>query len=580
MGRIFLAAVLATWSVPSYGQQFSVERKWSDLSGRFSVVAGLKSFDEDSVELQKTNGKAIRIPRSRLSKKDLEFISSVDSIKQSEEQAKLIAPHLGQIVERPGATVEIIDALRSEYPNAVGGHLIGGFVYAQAGNESSQLKRSRKCFEDAVDLLTSIEKHFPGLHRKSLASALNNRGVLALRQGQISSGVNYLAQAAEAAESEIPLAVYHNSSMLLNSGIDLGAGKGKLAKILAKGKPESTDVIPDYLMYSLDQDSYLTTTESKQETGSSSQQKINAANNVTTPGKFLVGYGSGLLIAPSLVLTNRHVAEGHSGFRIRNDSGLSIKATTQKVSTSDDIDLAVLALEQPIDAEPFPIRPNVPKIGESFVVLGYPIPQVLEASLTASRGIVSKLVTEDLQILHDASTDPGNSGGPCVDDKGNVIGVHFAGSAIAKNNRNYAISPAAIKMFLTGVKGYAAVPARTETLDFASTIANNRDSVFMIECYSDERITESQSAMPDEPNLLVKHSIFPDRTCLSCFGKGLVDCPACTSGYISKRKTVQVGVNPFTKRPLSGEKSFKSPCSRCSSGKLNCRACGGSGRRK
>lgn len=60
------------------------------------------------------------------------------------------------------------------------------------------------------------------------------------------------------------------------------------------------------------------------------------------------------------------------------------------------------------------------------MALGYPMTQVLEQSLTANQGIVSKLVSGDLNMLHDATIDGGSSGGPCIDQFGNAIGVNYA----------------------------------------------------------------------------------------------------------------------------------------------------------
>jgi hypothetical protein len=155
---------------------------------------------------------------------------------------------MSRVATHPAATVEIINALRSEYPAAIGAHMIGSCVNAVVDDGPSSLTRSRRCADDAIKTLNAVEEHFPGLHRKTLASVLNNRAVLSIRQGNIMGAANYLNQAANLLPDELPFAVYHNASMLLNSEVELGNSRTKLAITVAKGRPQSAEQVPGYLV--------------------------------------------------------------------------------------------------------------------------------------------------------------------------------------------------------------------------------------------------------------------------------------------------------------------------------------------
>ncbi len=53
-------------------------RTWRDASGKFSVVAELKSVDAKFVSLTKTDGRIIKVPLSSLSKADQQFLDSLN----------------------------------------------------------------------------------------------------------------------------------------------------------------------------------------------------------------------------------------------------------------------------------------------------------------------------------------------------------------------------------------------------------------------------------------------------------------------------------------------------------------------
>ena len=137
------------------------------------------------------------------------------------------------------------------------------------------------------------------------------------------------------------------------------------------------------------------------------------------------GHGSGFLISePGYVLTNHHVVSGSKQV-IVIVAGAKHKATVVRSNPARDV--ALLKLDSDYDFEPMHINSNPVRLGEEIYVVGTPLDEQLEFSI--SRGIISARRTLNQKIYYqtDAAVNPGNSGGPVFDSSGNVIGITVAG---------------------------------------------------------------------------------------------------------------------------------------------------------
>ena len=77
----------------------------------------------------------------------------------------------------------------------------------------------------------------------------------------------------------------------------------------------------------------------------------------------------------------------------------------------------------------FPLSADRPELLQDIYVAGYPFGKNISSSVKVTKGIISSLTGignnfSNIQI--DAALQPGNSGGPILDEKGNVIGVAVA----------------------------------------------------------------------------------------------------------------------------------------------------------
>lgn len=190
------------------------------------------------------------------------------------------------------------------------------------------------------------------------------------------------------------------------------------------------------------------------------------------------GVGSGVVIAPDgLVLTNCHVVEGAKEVRLQDAEGRVMEA--RMLGVDPDTDLALLRAGSARDLPHAALGDSKKlKRGQLVVAIGNPLG--FESTVTA--GVISALgrslrarngrLIEDV-IQTDAALNPGNSGGPLVSSRGQVIGINTAvimGAqgicfAVASNTAQFVLSElikhGRVRRGYIGVSGQtAAVPRR------------------------------------------------------------------------------------------------------------------------
>ncbi len=146
-----------------------------------------------------------------------------------------------------------------------------------------------------------------------------------------------------------------------------------------------------------------------------------------SPSRTVIVTGSGFYVsANGDLITNNHVIKGC-------DDAVVVKRGTARIVARDvKNDLALLHLVARPDTgtvKPVAFRSTPMQLGESVYVLGYPYSGMLDNGVNFTSGMVSSsagMDNDSTRFQLTAPVQPGNSGGPVLDQAGNLLGVVVA----------------------------------------------------------------------------------------------------------------------------------------------------------
>ena len=147
------------------------------------------------------------------------------------------------------------------------------------------------------------------------------------------------------------------------------------------------------------------------------------------------GSGSGFIIDDEgFILTNNHVIESASRITVTLADGRSFRA--EVVGADPAIDVALLRISGASDLPEAPLgNSDELRVGEWVCAIGNPLGYVHSVTVGVVSFIGRKLFDPSLDdyIQTDAAINFGNSGGPLINSRGEVIGINSAISSRASN---------------------------------------------------------------------------------------------------------------------------------------------------
>ena len=196
--------------------------------------------------------------------------------------------------------------------------------------------------------------------------------------------------------------------------------------------------------------------------GSSSNPDCKKERTVKKELDLYTSQGTSFFISNNgYMVTNYHIID-------KCDDNVKIKYKTKdydvRVVAKDRIlDLALLEAKNIERTKYLSLSSNPPEKLQKIIAVGYPFGKWISDDLKFTSGIISSIKgpeDDSTRIQIDASLNPGNSGGPIVDDdNGKVIGVAVAKlDPSVSSGTNFAIKASSLKNFLVANKIKPSVP--------------------------------------------------------------------------------------------------------------------------
>lgn len=206
--------------------------------------------------------------------------------------------------------------------------------------------------------------------------------------------------------------------------------------------------------------------------------------------------GSGFALNNGYLITNYHVIEDAKSIVVKGVKGNFTEAYQVEIVASDKYnDLALLKINDNrftgFGTIPYKVKTTTSEVGEDVFVLGYPMRSTMGDEIKLTTGVISSKTgfQGDVSLYQiSAPVQPGNSGGPLFDGKGNLIGIVSAKHTGAENV-GYAIKTSYLKNLVETVSSSAAIlPLNNSISDLSLTskVKNVKNFVFMIECFDKE----------------------------------------------------------------------------------------------
>tara|TARA_B100001093_G_C26835495_1_gene1018149 strand:- start:48 stop:1352 length:1305 start_codon:yes stop_codon:yes gene_type:complete len=157
--------------------------------------------------------------------------------------------------------------------------------------------------------------------------------------------------------------------------------------------------------------------------------------------------GSGFYInSEGYLITNEHVVESCKKVWVKDEGGTNAGLIIRKDKV---FDLAVIKVNKKIKQY---AKFGSIRTGEDAIALGYPLGKALGSEIKVTKGNISALTgfEGDQNFLQfTAPIQPGSSGGPLLNEKGNLVGVSTANlEGVMFQNINFAVKGTIVQKFL------------------------------------------------------------------------------------------------------------------------------------
>lgn len=202
--------------------------------------------------------------------------------------------------------------------------------------------------------------------------------------------------------------------------------------------------------------------------------------------------GTGFALNLGYIATNYHVVENAEKIEVYGIGGnITTKYNASVIATDRNNDLALIQIKdvnfKSFGDIPYRVKTTTSDVGEDVFVLGYPLITTMGNDIKLTTGIVSSKTgyMGDVALYQiSAPIQPGNSGGPLFDSKGNLIGIVNAKHKGAENV-GYAIKASYLNNLVESLMNSSSIlPTnnKVSSMNLTNKVKNIEKYVFMIVC--------------------------------------------------------------------------------------------------
>ena len=204
--------------------------------------------------------------------------------------------------------------------------------------------------------------------------------------------------------------------------------------------------------------------------------------------------GSAFALNDGYIITNYHVIKEATDVKVHGVKGDVHKGYEAQVIVVDkNNDLALLKIIDKgytgVPNPPYAIQTKIEDVGESIWTLGYPLTDIMGTEIKYTEGTISAKsgIQGDVTVYQiTAPIQPGNSGGPLFNSKGDIIGITSSGlnRRINAENVNYAIKTSYLKILIDSTNEDNIIPSasRMEGMNNVDMIKTAKNYVYYLVC--------------------------------------------------------------------------------------------------
>jgi S1-C subfamily serine protease len=183
------------------------------------------------------------------------------------------------------------------------------------------------------------------------------------------------------------------------------------------------------------------------------------------------------------IISNHHVVEGCNTVKL-TFKGKEVSADVLAVDKMND--LAILKADL-TPSKVYSVATEDASLLEDIIIAGYPLGKKVSAAIKTSKGSITALAgygDNYSEFQTDAALNQGNSGGPIMDQKGNVVGVAVAnyGKNAGVESFNFGIKSSTLKTF-ANANGLKFLPPNNRDLSNKDLGQLITEATIYLECH-------------------------------------------------------------------------------------------------